>query len=67
MIDLDSVTFLLGDYKLSQQYLAQYNIYRDSIESLSKQKDLLSIEIQNATKRAEQQKKDEEEKRKNAQ
>jgi hypothetical protein len=61
MLDLDSVTFLLGDYKLSQQYLARYNIYRDSIESLSKQKDLLSIEIQNATKRAEQQKLTEEE------
>jgi hypothetical protein len=61
MLDLDSVTFLLGDYKLSQQYLTKYNIYRDSIESLSKQKDLLSIEIQNATKRAEQQKTVEEE------
>jgi hypothetical protein len=61
MLDLDSVTYLLGDYKLSQQYLAKYNIYRDSIESLGKQKDLLSIEIQNATKRAEQQKLVEEE------
>ncbi len=63
MLNLDSVSYLLGNYKLSQQYLSQYNIYRDSIESLSKQKDLLSIEIQNANKRAEQQKKDEEEKR----
>jgi hypothetical protein len=64
MLDLDSVTFILGDYKLSQQYLAQYNIYRDSIESLSKQKDLLSVEIQSANKRAEQQKiEDEENKR----
>ncbi len=61
MLDLDSTAFLLGDYKLSQQYLERYNIYRDSIESLSKQKDLLSIEIQNATKRAEQQKLVEEE------
>jgi hypothetical protein len=63
MLDLDSVSYLLGNYKLSQQYLTRYNLYRDSIESLSKQKDLLSIEIQNANKRAEQQKKDEEEKR----
>jgi hypothetical protein len=63
MLNLDSVSYLLGNYKLSQQYLTQYNIFRDSIESLSKQKDLLSIEIQNANKRAEQQKKDEEEKR----
>ena len=63
MLNLDSVSYLLGDYKLSQQYLSKYNVYRDSIESLSKQKDLLNIEIQNANKRAEQQKKDEEEKR----
>lgn len=63
MLNLDSVSYLLGNYKLSQQYLSQYNLYRDSIESLSKQKDLLSIEIQNTNKRAEQQKKDEEEKR----
>ncbi len=63
MLNLDSVSYLLGNYKLSQQYLTQYNIYRDSIESLSKQKDLLSIEIQNASKRAEQQKKDDEERR----
>jgi hypothetical protein len=63
MLNLDSVSYLLGNYKLSQQYLTQYNLYRDSIESLSKQKDLLSIEIQNANKMAEQQKKDEEEKR----
>ncbi|HEY4935171.1 MAG TPA: hypothetical protein VII44_01250 [Puia sp.] len=62
MLNLDSVSYLLGNYKLSQQYLTQYNIYRDSIESLGKQKDLLNIEIQNANKRAEQQKKDEEEK-----
>jgi hypothetical protein len=63
MLNLDSVSYLLGDYKLSQQYLSRYNVYRDSIESLSKQKDLLSVEIQNANKRAEQLKKDEEEKR----
>jgi hypothetical protein len=63
VLNLDSVSYLLGNYKISQQYLSQYNLYRDSIESLSKQKDLLSIEIQNANKMAEQQKKDEEEKR----
>jgi hypothetical protein len=62
-LHLDSVNYLLGNYKLSQQYLSQYNVYRDSIESLSKQKDLLSIEIQNANKRSEQQKKDEEERK----
>ena len=63
MLNLDSISYLLGNYKLSQQYLTQYNLYRDSIESLSKQKDLLNIEIQNANKRAEQQKKDEEERK----
>ena len=61
LLNLDSVSYQLGDFKLSQQYLSEYNVYRDSIESLSKQKDLLNIEIQNATKRAEQQKLVEEE------
>ena len=56
---LDSVNYLLGNYKLSQEYLTRYDFYRDSVESLRKQKDLLSIEIQSANKRAEQQKKDE--------
>jgi tetratricopeptide (TPR) repeat protein len=60
---LDSASYRLGDYKRSHEYLAQYNVYRDSIESLGKQKDLLSVEIQNANKRAEQQKKEDEENR----
>jgi tetratricopeptide (TPR) repeat protein len=55
-LELDSVYLALGDYKNAQIHLSAYNTYRDSAETLSKQKDLLSIEIQNANKRAEQQK-----------
>jgi Tetratricopeptide repeat len=60
-LELDSVYETLGDFKSAQIYLSQYNTYRDSLETLSKQKDLLNIEIENANKRAEQQKKEEEE------
>jgi hypothetical protein len=58
-LQLDSIYYLLGDYKSSRQYLADYNAYRDSIETLGKQKDLLNIEIENANKRAQQQKAEE--------
>ena len=61
MLDLDSVTFLLGDYKLSQTISREIQYLQGFYQSLGKQKDLLSIEIQNATKRAEQQKLVEEE------
>ena len=60
-LQLDSVNYLLGDYKNSQHYLNQYNLYRDSIETLGKQKDLLNIEIENSNKRALQQKIEEQE------
>jgi tetratricopeptide (TPR) repeat protein len=59
--NLDSACRALGDFKAARSYLAEYNFYRDSIESLGKQKDLLNIEIENANKRAEQQKLKEEE------
>jgi hypothetical protein len=58
-LDLDSVYYLLGDYKNSQLYLTRYNLYRDSIETLGKQKDLLNIEIESTNRRARQQKNDE--------
>jgi len=50
-----------GDYKQALQYYKQQNIYRDSIDNLSKQKDLVSVEIENAGKRIERQKLQEEE------
>ena len=53
---LDSVYNRLGDYKNAEASLLQYNVYKDSLETLSKQKDLLNIEIENTNKRTEQQK-----------
>jgi tetratricopeptide (TPR) repeat protein len=55
-IELDSVYERLGDYKKAEFYLSTYNRVRDSLETLSKQKDLMNIEIENAAQRAEQQK-----------
>jgi tetratricopeptide (TPR) repeat protein len=55
-LKLDSLFQRLGDFKNAQTYLQQYDIYRDSLETLGRQKDLLNIEIENATKRTEQQK-----------
>ena len=59
--ELDSVYMALGDYRNAALYLSTFNVYRDSLETLSKQKDLLNIEIENANKRAELQKAEEEE------
>jgi len=53
---LDSVYNRLGDYKNAEASLLHYNVYKDSLETLGKQKDLLNIEIENSNKRAEQQK-----------
>jgi len=55
-LELDSVYQQMGDFKDAQVYLQNYDTYRDSIETLSKQKDLLNIEIENENKRADQQK-----------
>ena len=55
-LDLDSVYEAMGDYKNAQHYLGKYIVYRDSLESLSKQKDLVNIEIENANHRATEQK-----------
>jgi hypothetical protein len=60
-LQLDSVYYLLGDFKHSQDYLIEYNVFRDSLETLSKQKDLLNIEIENANKRSLQEKVQQEE------
>jgi hypothetical protein len=55
-LQLDSFYQRIGDFKNAQLYLQQYDVYRDSLETLGRQKDLLNIEIENATKRTEQQK-----------
>lgn len=53
---LDSVFVAVHDYKNAEHYLSLFNLYRDSLESLAKQKDLLNIEIGNANKRLLQEK-----------
>ena len=53
---LDSAYQKQADYKNAFYYYSRYNHYKDTLENLGKQKDLLNIEIANANKRAEQQK-----------
>ncbi len=50
-----------GNPKLALQYYKQMNVVKDSLENLSKQKDLLTAEIGNANKRLDRQKEEEEE------
>ena len=50
-----------GNPTLALQYYKQMNVYKDSLENLSKQKDLLTAEIGNANKRLERQKEEDEE------
>ena len=64
-LELDSVYLALGDYKNAQSQLSAFNTFRDSVETLGKQKDLLNIEIENANKRAEQQKLEQEQSTRN--
>jgi hypothetical protein len=52
-LELDSFSMRIRN---AQTYLQQYNIYKDSLESLARQRDVLNIEIENTNKRAEQQK-----------
>jgi hypothetical protein len=50
-----------GDYKQALVYYKQLNKYKDSLDNLSKQKDLLTVEIENTNRRIERQKLHEEE------
>ena len=52
-LQLDSVYQALGDYQKAYFELSQYNLFKDSIETLGKQKDLLNIEVENTNKRNE--------------
>ncbi|RFM27161.1 tetratricopeptide repeat protein [Deminuibacter soli] len=51
--DLDSLYYKKGDYKTAGMYMGQYYSYRDSLNTLSKEKDLLTMEIDNENKRKE--------------
>ena len=57
---LDSAYFAIGDYKNAYYYYSRYNYYKDTLDALGRQKDILNIEIENTNKRAEQQKTEEE-------
>jgi tetratricopeptide (TPR) repeat protein len=55
-LQLDSAYLASADYKNAYYYYSRYNFYRDTLDALGRQKDLLNIEIENTNKRAEQQK-----------
>lgn len=42
--ELDSLYLRKGNYQLSREYFADYNLYKDSIEALSKEKELAQEE-----------------------
>jgi tetratricopeptide (TPR) repeat protein len=48
---LDSVYQQLGDYKNAYANNAKYNLYKDSLNKLSTEKDLLLLEVENENKR----------------
>jgi tetratricopeptide (TPR) repeat protein len=52
-INLDSVYMLKGDYKNAHFYNSQAAKLKDSLQKLSKEKDLLSLEIENENRRKE--------------
>jgi tetratricopeptide (TPR) repeat protein len=51
--DLDSIYQKLGDFKSAYAYNREYFVYRDSLEKLSTEKDLLLMEVENENKRKE--------------
>lgn len=51
--NLDSLYQKLGDYKSAYSYNAQFHTYKDSLEKLSTEKDLLLLEVDNENKRRE--------------
>lgn len=51
--ELDSVYQNLGDYKSAYAFNNLYNHYKDSLEQLSTEKDLLRLEVENENKRKE--------------
>ena len=60
---LDSLYSLTNDYKKAYLYNAKYHQYKDSLNQLAKEKDLMILEIDNENKRKEREVKLEEERR----
>lgn len=50
---LDSTYQRLGDYKQAYLYYSRYNHYKDSLEKLSTEKDLLLLEVENENRKKE--------------
>jgi tetratricopeptide (TPR) repeat protein len=59
--NLDTLYGMKGDYKSAYFYNIEYNLYKDSIRSLSREADLLKLEVDNDNKRRERLAKEEEE------
>ena len=51
--NLDSVYQMMGDYKNALYFNHQYHHYKDTLEQLSTEKDLLRLEVDNENKRKE--------------
>lgn len=51
--NLDSLYQFKGDYKNAHFYNTQYTVLKDSMQKLSREKDLLSLEIDNENRRKE--------------
>ncbi|HMH21903.1 MAG TPA: tetratricopeptide repeat protein [Puia sp.] len=59
--NLDTVYGRAGDFKTAYYYNAEYNKYKDSIRVMSKETDLLKLEVDNDNKRRERLAREEEE------
>jgi tetratricopeptide (TPR) repeat protein len=51
--NLDSLHVLVGDYKTAYQHKTTYINYKDSVEKLAKEKDLLIMEVESEKQKAE--------------
>ena len=51
--NLDSLYQLKGDYKTAHLYNTQYTLLKDSVQKLSREKDLLTLEVDNENRRKE--------------
>ena len=59
--NLDTLYTLSKDFKTAYFYNTEYNLYKDSIKTLSKETDLLKLEVDNDNRRRERLAKEEEE------
>lgn len=60
-LNLDSIYQKLGDFKSAYVYNRQYHLFKDSLETLSTEKDLMLMEVDNENKRKERKALEEEE------